>query len=357
MTARPLANRFLDSLRELGQGRRRLTLEECWAALYEADPLLIPSADKRRVLAEILGTLAQEGSIQLCAASNYDRTEQPPVPRFVTLPTKSSPQRAYPLAATFPWRPALSWAADLDLNMDEFELLQVVNAFLRDGGEQRRVVPAQERSLELFCHEKTLDRLSRGRLFGEGRLSFELLRARRVPPPFPWQQVGAEPTLLVAENSATFATLQQTLPLDSPIGFVVYGGGTSFITAVESTHDLMTTAGLKEPIRHIFYFGDLDQRGIAIPIAASVAAEQCGLPPVRPAVSLYKLLLQYGKVESVPALNSEVAEDLVSWFLPDLQSSILAHLVSGHRLAQEAIGTDLLSGEEKWATHAALSGT
>jgi hypothetical protein len=215
-------------------------------------------------------------------------------------------------------------------------------------------VPAPERSLELFGHEKALDEeLRPSRLWADGRLSYDLLRCRPAATPLPHRVVGPGTWLLVAENAATFDSIAASIPDGSPIGIVAWGGGGLFRSTVEWVTELSSTTTRKE-IAAIRYFGDLDVEGLRIPIAASAAAERAGLPPVRPAVGLYARLLAVGRPQPATPVPPEVAAELTGWLGPALASAAAALLVSGHRLAQEAIGLDRLVENDLWATPAGL---
>lgn len=103
-------------------------------------------------------------------------------------------------------------------------------------------------------------------------------------------------------------------------------------------------------IREVRYFGDLDRRGLAIPIAADIAARETGLPSVQPAVGLWKRLLEVGRRGAHPPLDPLVADRLVQWLPPALRLTAKELLVSGSRLAQEAVGMKLLTSDRTWAS-------
>jgi hypothetical protein len=157
----------------------------------------------------------------------------------------------------------------------------------------------------------------------------------------------------VAENAATFDSIAASIPEGSPVGVVGWGGGGLFRSTVESVSELPVITARKE-IAAIRYFGDLDVEGLRIPIAASAAAEQAGLPPVRPAVGLYARLLAVGRPQPATPVAPEIAAELTSWLGPALAPEATALLVSGHRLAQEAVGLDRLVENDLWATQAGL---
>jgi len=58
-----------------------------------------------------------------------------------------------------------------------------INQFLKEGGEQRPIVPVQERSIELFGDEKHLDRLLDSALFRPAERLLELLRCYQATGP------------------------------------------------------------------------------------------------------------------------------------------------------------------------------
>jgi hypothetical protein len=158
---------------------------------------------------------------------------------------------------------------------------------------------------------------------------------------------------LVLENVATYHSVLAALSTDSPVGLVVFGAGTNFSASVCYLNEL-TTEGPAASIREILYFGDLDRRGLEIPIAADAAAREAGLPSVRPAVGLWERLLRVGKRAEHTTLNVTVAERLVAWLPEQLRAGALEVLVSGARLAQEAVGTTLLVNDPGWSSWAEL---
>jgi hypothetical protein len=328
-------------------------LAEVFEAIDAVEPGLATAPWKRERVGELLAELAAAGFLEL-SRTRFDRSEAPPLPAFVRLVARRAPGRIVAAAAGYPWRPELAWAASEPLLEREFEQLKAVQAFLRDGGANRRVVPAPERSLELFGHEKALDEeLRPSRLWGDGRLSYDLIRCRPAATPLPHRVVGPGTWLLVVENAAAFDSIAATIPDGSPIGIVAWGGGGLFRSTVEWVAELPVITARKE-IAAIRYFGDLDVEGLRIPIAASASAERAGLLPVRPAVGLYARLLAVGRPQPTTPVLPETAAELTAWLGPTLASAATALLVSGHRLAQEAVGLDRLVDNALWATPAGL---
>jgi hypothetical protein len=207
------------------------------------------------------------------------------------------------------------------------------------------VVPSRERSVEIFGHEKALDRLIGTALFTPGRLSLELLRCRRVVPRLHCEPVGAGSMLLVVENSDTFSSLVTVLcgRDGHRVGLVGWGAGGGFEASV------LSVADLGRAITEVHYFGDLDENGLRIPASAGLISEGAGLPPVRPATGLYTSMFSRGNPQPgqrrVPA---DTAADLTAW-LDQIHREEAAKLLSGgHRLAQEWVGLSCLSHSDDW---------
>ncbi|MGH3887717.1 MAG: hypothetical protein ACRDSZ_14315 [Pseudonocardiaceae bacterium] len=71
----------------VGWPRRRVPLPELWRLFDEVDPATRGSTRRRQLLADCLAELGAAGVIELPAAASFDRTQRPPLPRFVTIPT------------------------------------------------------------------------------------------------------------------------------------------------------------------------------------------------------------------------------------------------------------------------------
>lgn len=334
------AGRLADRL--VGWPRRRVPLPELWRLFDEVDPATRGDIRRRQLLADCLAELGAAGVIELPAAASFDRTQRPPLPRFITIPT-TAPS---PSTARGPvWHPDLSWAATLRVSGAQAELLEQVNAWLfRGAGADQPPVPLRERSLELLGEEKALDTLVGTSLFGPGRLTLELLRTYRVTLPLHVTSVGSGDVLLVVENSDTFDSLRRALS-EAPgrVGTLAWGAGAGFESSV------LSVASMRPAVREIRYFGDLDAAGLRIPAAASRLARQVGLPAVRPATALYTALLAVGRPRGTPlSLDAQRADELVGWLDPQHRQPCRLLLIEGHRIAQEAVGLAYLSATSDW---------
>lgn len=330
------AERFVASLRLVAGRRRRVAIDDCFDALYDSDPFAIEAADKRARLAEVLATCAAAKKVELSKARDRGR---PSLPRSVLFPdVEPSPQDC---GRDWPWRSELAWAAELRLSPYEFEVLRIVQDFLRTGGATRLIVPHRERSLELFAHEKSLDALVAGRLFAPDRLTLSQLRCRWAPPPLAFTRVGGGDVALVVENAATYHSCAATARPDGAIGVIVYGAGRAFVAAVAGINAIPGVTSVQ-------YAGDLDAAGLAIPHAADVTAAMHGVPAVRPATRLWELLFERGRPQSTQAVAEEVAVELSGWLPDELRDRACRLLIEGKRIAQEAVGTEVLAADGSW---------
>lgn len=322
-----LARRLLARL-EAGR-RSRVPLAFLQELVLELEPGLRTSPLKREWLAEALDDGVRARRLRVPAQRRL-YSGHPPLPAWVdvvretTAPPTVSGQEYF-------WRPELAWAAELRFRPDELERLKRVNAWLRDLDQDEPVVPIRERSLELFGDEKLLERLRSGRLFFDRGLSLELLRARVVHPPFVFHRISAAPVLLVVENHHTYDSFTRLLGADSGIGVVAYGAGTAFVGSVSYASEL------SPPVGEIRYFGDLDAKGLRIPVDAD-RARGTDLPRIQPAERLYRRLLVLGIRAATPPVPAETAAQLASWLPDDLRDEVAAMLAGGRRMAQEAVG-------------------
>jgi hypothetical protein len=339
--------------------RRTLKADEIWQLWNDADPASAGKVERRTDLAEALRALAKAGLIT--TSRTLDRSAEPALPIRITLPAPQPSASAATLARSIAWRPELSWVAETRLSVAQVEMLRHVNLWLRDRGRDDDIVPMRERSLEIFGHEKALDRHRVSALFGPGRLSLTQLRAFRTHPPLPAVQIGDGDMLLVVENEDTFHSLTHSArPQSGPLGWLAWGAGGAFESSVRSAPQL-------PGVRRVRYFGDLDFDGLRIPVNAADTATSENLIEVLPAIALYRLLADTGVTQGLqPPLDSEAAAQLASWLRSDPNATTphdtrtdavccLPHwaaqlLITGHRAPQEAVGTRLLAAHPGWTS-------
>jgi hypothetical protein len=346
------ADRILKALRVTieASDRGKVTIAVLHEAASAADPDYAANPDARDQMAAALNALAAERLIRLPAASElWEKLPTPALPRWVLRQPPDIVPAVAPPRIT--WHADLGWAAAKYARGDwdglEVRLLCAANELAIAGGPMR-LVPINERSIELLGDEKALAKLSKGRLFGPGRLTLEALGAVRTPPPFPWTRVGDGPYLLVVENTATYWTLARApRSVDSPLGIVAFGGGQAFVASVDYVREL---AGITE----VRYFGDFDEEGLRIPAAADGVARRNGLPPVQAAIGLYARLLLANPIRRGRPRSEPEACALARWLPPTLRTRAVPLLLEGAEIPQERIGTDELAGDPSWADEKSL---
>ncbi|WP_212761968.1 Wadjet anti-phage system protein JetD domain-containing protein [Nocardia uniformis] len=201
----------------------------------------------------------------------------------------------------------------------------------------------RERSLEIFGDEKRLDALLATTLFAPGRLTLAALFAERIPPPLAYERVGTGGIVLVIENSDTFESVRTALTKDcGHVSYVVFGGGHAFAASV-------TRIAALDDVTDIAYYGDLDRDGLIIPQRANAGALSAGLPPVRPAHGLYRLLLRRNlRGRSLGTMPTLDVERCVSWLPENIRQPVAEVFLDGGRLAQEATGAVMLRHDDSW---------
>jgi hypothetical protein len=320
---------FLDAVTGLRRIKVDLTdLLQLWAVTV---PRLVSSPQSTAALRDALDELAAAGSIELPAGS-WDTASTPPLPKFVRVPSARTTKR--PKAhLSHPWRPELGWVASLRTVTDgQFEALQRINRWLA-GAHTAPVVPHRIRSAEILGDEKALDTLSKSVLFGAGRLSFDLLRCDRIPPPLPAAAVGDGPDVLIVENSDPYwyAVEQLRGHPGHPIGAVIWGSGDTFPAQVSALG--VDVAGRGPVTGTAWYWGDLDPKGVRIAVDAARLAAVHGVAPVRVPVELWAAHLGV-PVTSPGAYQWD--ETGAAWFGDELWAALEPVRAAGGRVSQEA---------------------
>jgi hypothetical protein len=340
----PLAWRLRRCL--LSLDRDEALLAEVWACMLGMAPDLVSDPYRRHRLRETIDELVAENWLTVSHdPAAYDHTRDPPLPRMVQIVASAQRARRVGAARGVSWRPELAWAATATLSEQQHNDLLRINAWL-DLEHARVIVPPRERSLQLFGagRENRLHELARSELFGDDRLTWDVLACAPVPPPLVWSSVGPGSWLLVVSGHETFASIRRTLveaPV-TPVGLVAHGAGTYFASAVSFTGTLDRT------VERILYYGNLDADDLRTPRAAGRQARWDRLPPVEPATVLYEMLLRHGHPSATTPLPLTEARKLAEWIPEPLRADVSGLLVGGLRLAQEWVGYETLLNEEIW---------
>lgn len=320
---------FLDSV--TGMRRVKVHLPDLLQLWATAVPRLVSSPQSTAALRHTLDELAAAGSIELPAGS-WDTASTPPLPRFVRVPSARTTKRAQ-AHLSHPWRPELGWVASLRTVTDgQLEQLQRINTWLA-GAHSAPVVPHRIRSAEILGDEKALDTLSKSVLFGDGRLTFDLLRCQRIPPPLPAAAVGDGPDVLIVENSDPYwyAVEQLRAHPGHRIGAVIWGSGDTFPAQVPALG--IDVAG-RGPVTGVaWYWGDLDPNGVRIAVDAARVAATHGVAPIQAPVELWAAHLEVA-VTSPGAYQWDGTG--AAWFDQEFWAAFEPVRAAGGRVSQEA---------------------
>lgn len=335
----PAAERLWVAL--TGTGRLRLGHGEVWKAWIGDDQGRSGSLDEYDRVIGLLADLEAAGRLR-CSRKRTARG----LPAQVTLLGVASPRRQ---VSAHGWRPELQWVPTARLSGRRLQQLLRINEWLRDRPEDLPTVPVAERSLDIFGRhgepepEKLLERLW-PTLFQSGRTDPRALAVEQISLPFPRERFGDGATLLIAENKGTYHSLvrraweRRAAP---PVFAVGFGEGDRFLRTITSADP---------EVQRLHYFGDLDRKGLVIPVEAQAKAGATRPLEVVPAVPLYRALLACG-VPS-PAKDASVpvgeAERLAAWLPGDLREPVTNVLASGLRLAQEWVGYEALGAIDRW---------
>ncbi len=335
---------LLQRLREVAGRRRRVRLDQVWAAFRDVEPVLAASTRQREHLRVALGRLAEGDEIQLPKSRGlWERSATPELPAWIQLPR--SPEAERPDIDGVAWAPELEFARDVRRG-DQLEALLAVQRFLATGGRERPLVPARERSVAVFGDEKAIDRFAKTSLFAPDRLTFELLRAFPVSPPMVIETFrgAASSMALLVENHHTYHSLVRWNREEREYRLVGYGAGKAAWSSVTSLREIVHEL----EVERIEYFGDLDREGVRIAAKLALAARRATLPPVVPAIRWYELLLD--RADAVPDLRDDgrslEARDL-DWFPEPTRAQVQGLLDDGSRLPQELVGWDVLSSTRR----------
>ncbi|MCW7753534.1 DUF2220 family protein [Desulfobotulus sp. H1] len=254
-------------------------------------------------LFDILKTLEKEKLLQIPKTKSDYKTGLPP---YVTAlrPEEDAAliqkkTELYNLRHLTAWEPTYMAAFACHLKTEK-ELKQAirVNDYLLNRKTDTKIIPHRERALQIFESEKALDGYSRKGLFG-GRITLENLDCFYCPEPLPFQSPSPDKALLsgkpllVVENANTYWSCCQANGDMCIYAAVVYGKGfTVSANAGEYANDGLEQIRADLEAMEILYFGDLDPTGIAIPTRINAMRKEKGLLPLRPALSLYKALLE-----------------------------------------------------------------
>ena len=255
---------------------------------------------------------------------------------------------------------SVKWASQLAFLTNEFvsvapaDLLKL-NEFLLNESQTQQVVPIKERSLEIFGDEKRLDALVSTSLFRAGRLDWvKDLKCEVIGEPLAWKRGPTEASarpILVIENAATWHSYCRWNTERKLFSAVVYGCGNRFVDGIRYMEYIFAELG---DSRSVFYFGDVDRRGLEIPQEASIHAQNRGLPAIEPHLWSYRRLLTQGEGQGQLCEGEPPSVALCEW-LGELAESAWQVLAANQRLPQEYVGWEFLQKQNTVDSNLALA--
>ncbi|WP_051237026.1 Wadjet anti-phage system protein JetD domain-containing protein [Ottowia thiooxydans] len=199
-------------------------------------------------------------------------------------------------------------------------------------------VPIKERSLEIYGDEKRLDAMCTGDTLFSGRLPLERIGCFRVPQPLPYRVADAPGRpVLVVENHNTYWSFGEWNQTVRQYAAVIYGGGQNF---------RLTGRALDQAIRETQafgaeYFGDLDPKGVSIPLDFNRTVEP-GFTEVTAALPLYRWLLSNDVHREKSECRSFVPDLAPKWLGATMAVELESLWSAGLWLPQEALGIEQL---------------
>lgn len=326
-------NAFLEAL--LSSPRKRIPLDDLRRTYFSLYPDVQNSPDRGAMLLQALKEMEAAGAILLPAAASWEQAGSPPLPRWATLkePARSTTSEDH---ADVIWAPELGfWPT---LKPSQLSALRPINDFLLQRRNSFSSVPIKERSLQIFGDEKRLDDMCIGdSLFG-GRLALSVIGCFRVPQPLPYRKADATgKPVLVVENHNTYWSFAEWNENVRRYAAVIYGGGQNFRLTGRALHQAMHETGASAAE----YFGDLDLKGVSIPLGFNRSVES-GYPTVSAALPLYHWLLARGVRRPKPECAVYAAGMAAAWLGAGPASDLEAVWRTGMWLPQEALGTEQL---------------
>ncbi|MFS0878385.1 Wadjet anti-phage system protein JetD domain-containing protein [Metabacillus niabensis] len=227
---------------------------------------------------------------------------------------------------------------------DEWTRIQHVYTFLQSS-QERDIVSVEERSLELFGHEKFLVDSSE---FPEGKgfltrigVSEEQLKMERYGEPFVfWLKQGKEinevQRVLIVENLAFFHTSIQLLEegqLDYEYELIIYGEGKK----IEQSFSFFFK--LFPPKSYLFYYaGDLDAESYGILVRLIEKYPECC---IQPALKTYRKMLecfdQRNDQKKGQNSNTKYRDLFLQWFTDEEQELLVQLWQENKRIPQEVL--------------------
>ena len=345
-----------------GAVRRKIPMEEILPAI----PGTMDISKETRLL-EALKELEAKGKIRLPSRKGQGWQKFGILPLYVTLVhanqdnvTRTRKKTLARIREQSPWEPTRMAAFAHTLTTEkQLTLAQAVNHYLLNRKANTCLLPHRERALQIFGNEKTLDGYVHTGLFS-GRITLEDLDCFYCPEPLPYEMFSIDRKktghlpLLVVENSATYWSCTTANRADHPLGggffaAVVFGKGfkATRSTPIQSL-DSLANIEIQTGAGQIYYFGDLDPAGLAIPQRINENRIKNGRSPVNPAKALYRALIKKDMTTGYDKSQERfhAPQWAVEWLGRDI-ADIYLNVCKSRRWPQEGLTADEIASALK----------
>nr|MDO8112534.1 DUF2220 family protein [Candidatus Sigynarchaeota archaeon] len=308
--------------------------------ILEKHPRLIENNNSRFSMINILNELREMNLVEFFKDKKYfDYTTMPPMPLKVKFIEPAILARETKPWARHTWHPRLAWlAVERSMLHDTYDLLVILDDYVRRLPSAHIPMPEKERSLEIFGDEKALRKIIE--TFKDKDI-FSIANCYQTYEPLvgiPFDSTNE--TILFIENRDTFMSTCKVISLldDKPYKAVYYGQGNQFSTAV-----------LSIPVNHgpgtrIEYFGDVDTHGFFIPQDALKALKNMDSSyDIHPQPAMYGRLIELYKKRdikiecSVATKRRDLDTAWITRLPPDISLDILSILKNKERVPQELL--------------------
>lgn len=315
--------------------RKRVPLDEVKRVYYSLYPEVQNSPERQALLLQALRDLESQRLLNLPAPGSWEKVGSPPLPTWVALVREAQVTDTSGYSEVS-WVPELGfWPKLKPMQLAD---AKAINDFLLRRRDSLTPVPIKERSLEIFGDEKRLDALRTGTSLFIGRLPLTALGAFLVPLPLPYRQASAPgKPVLVVENHNSFWSFGEWNQTALRYSAVVYGAGEVFRSTGQALGQVLMEVGG----HGAEYLGDLDPKGVGIPLDFNRESDAQGWP-VRPALDLYRWLLEHGRTREKPTCRGAAAESATAWLGPELGETLTELWAQGLWIPQEALGFEQL---------------
>jgi len=260
-------------------------------------------------LLQILKRFADEGAIKLPSEKGESWDFKTKLPLHVTLiNTEEDEQKRQDklekedILNNTSWEPVkmipIIHSRTCPNQLDHCRKAKAVNDYLLKRPAGQPTIPARERALRIFGDEKALDKLHETGLFS-GRISLKDLDCVYCPEPMAFHPFSLDDKktkgrpLLLVENANTYQSCRLANEKTQTFAAIVYGKGSKVTCEIQVVEGIPE---IEEQLKScgIWYFGDLDPTGLAIPGTINKFRGKANLSPLQPAIPLYRALIAKG---------------------------------------------------------------